>query len=165
MRIKALQPTHRQSGAILSLRRAAHLHRWTDERNQEHRITQTKNGSHQAAPRIGVTCVTSGSDSREGLSRTAARMWSGLRSAASTRGTSRRSGHVSVSGLGVVRSGRRPARTSWLSRAAARQRRKLRRSGTVDAPGLLNASAITRSRVAVTRVVGLVSNGELRSPG
>ena len=28
--------------------------RWTDGRNQEHRITRTKNRSHRAAPRIGV---------------------------------------------------------------------------------------------------------------
>ena len=79
-------------------------------------------------------------------------------------GPSRRRGHISLLRLEAVRTCRRPARTSWLSRAAARQRRPSRRSGTVDAAGLFNAGAINRSRVSVTRVVGLVSNGALRSP-
>ena len=55
----------RRSGAILSPRRAAHLQRWTDGRNQEHGSFQTKKRSHLAASRIGVICITSASDSRE----------------------------------------------------------------------------------------------------
>ena len=53
---------------------------------------------------------------------------------------------------------------SWLSRAAARQRREFRRSGTVDVPGLYTNCAIIRSSVSITRVVGFVSNSVLRSP-
>ena len=52
-----------------------------------------------------------------------------------------------------------------LSRAAARQQqRESRLLSTVDAAGLFNAGASIRSSLPVTRVVGLVLNGGLRSP-
>lgn len=60
--------------------------------------------------------------------------------------------------------GRGPAHTSSHSRTAARQRREPRGSGTVDATGFFNPCAIIRSSLSVTRIVGLVSNGVLRSP-
>jgi hypothetical protein len=94
----------------------------------------------------------------------AARCRVSLSSAVSTQGTSRRRGQGALSGVGVFRSCRRRARRSWLSRTAARQRREARRSGTVDAVGLFNACANIRSSLSVTRVVGLVSNGVLKSP-
>ena len=65
----------------------------------------------------------------------------------------RSASHASRSGLGVVRAGRRPIRTSGLARAAARQRRPFRQSGTVDAPGSFTAGAIVRSSVSIPRVV------------
>ena len=56
----------RRSCAILSPRRAAHLQRWTDRRNEEPgSLESTKNKSQLAASSIGVTCGTSGSDSHE----------------------------------------------------------------------------------------------------
>ena len=87
-----------------------------------------------------------------------------FRPAVVTRGTSRRCGHVLLSGLGVLRSGWRPARTSGLSRTAARQRRPSRPSGTVDASGLFNAGATIRSSLSIARAVEFVSNGRLKSP-
>jgi len=71
---------------------------------------------------------------------------------------------MALSGLGVVRSCRRLTRTSALSRAAARQRREARLSGSVDDAGLFNIGASIRSSLPVIRVLGLVSNGVLRSP-
>ena len=120
--------------------------------------------THLAAPPIGVVCITAELVGANRHSRAAARGRVSIRSAASTRGTSRGEAKFSLAGLGVVKSCRRPARTSWHSRPAARQRRQPRRLGTVDTAGLFNACAIIRSGVSVTRVVGLVSNGVLRSP-
>jgi hypothetical protein len=56
-----------------------------------------------------------------------------------------------------------------LARPGSLARRRVRRweprlSGSVDDVGLLNAGASIRSSLPVTRVVGLVSNGGLRSP-
>ena len=57
-----MEPSRLPVCAILSPRRAAHLQRWTDGQTRT-RITRTKNGSLLAAPRIGVICITSMSDS------------------------------------------------------------------------------------------------------
>jgi hypothetical protein len=70
---------------------------------------------------------------------------------------------MALSGLGVVRACRRLTRTLAHSRAAARQRREARLSGSVDDAGLL-IGASNRSSVPIIRVLGLVSNGVLRSP-
>jgi len=51
---------------------------------------------------------------------------------------------MALSGLGVVRSCRHLTRTSALFRAAARQRREARLSGSVDDAGLLNIGASIR---------------------
>jgi hypothetical protein len=51
----------------------------------------------------------------------------------------------------------------WLSRTAARQRRSPRLSGSVDRAGWFNVAATIRSNASVTRVVGFVSNGVVRS--
>jgi len=68
--------------------RAAHLQRWADEtKNPNH---STKNRLHLAAPRIGVVCITSGSESRECALSGGGAPLDALRSAVVTRGMSRR---------------------------------------------------------------------------
>ena len=131
---------------------------WTDGRKELLITFRNEDHEHWAAARIGIVCNTSGSDSRDwALSGGGA--LSGLPSVGGV--DSGREPSVrpcALVGPGVIRSGRRPARTSGLSWAAARQRRSSRRSSTVDAVGLFNACAIIRSGVSVAHVVGLVSN-------
>lgn len=104
--------------------------RISDHSNEE-RIASGCSAHRGRLHHVGVRFARRGSLERR-------RKWRCLRSAVSTRGTSRRCGHVSLSGLGVVRSGRRPARTSWLSRAAARQWCASRRVGHGRCSGVVH---------------------------
>ena len=137
--------------------------RWTDERNQERGSLGRRTDRIWLRRASGSCASRRGPIRANGLPRAAAHccMVFGRRCQLGARAVG---AAKSLSGLGVVRSGRRPARASWFSRSAARQRRVSRRSGTVDVPGLSTACAIIRASVSVTRVVGLVSNGVLRSP-
>ncbi len=122
------------------------------------------NQSHEERNRIGLLRASGSFASRwhssraNGSSRAAAarcrvpfRRWCQLGARAVGEATCR------CRAFGIVRSCRRRARTSWLSRTAARQRREPRLSGSVDDAGLLNAGTSIRSSLPVTRVAGLVS--------
>jgi len=140
--------------------------RWTDGRNQEHRITRTKNRSHRAAPRIGVVWnhvgirfTRMGSLGRRRAVRCLFRRRRQL-AARAVGGATFSIGLVGVSIAAVFAS--HIVALSHGGASAAQSRNGRARSSWAGCSG---AGAIIRSSLSVTRVVGLVSNGALRSPG
>ena len=121
---------------------------------------------HRAASGIGIICITSGSDSRD-MAFSGGGALSGLPFRRRRQRAARAVGAAKsrCRALGLFHQvGVRLAHRGSLARRRV-QRRASRRPGTVDVPGLCTACAIIRSSVSVTRVVGLVSNAVLRSPG
>ena len=121
---------------VRSCRRGARLIRNVGRTDKtKNTDTKIKNKLHLAALNIGVVCSTSDSFHTKRHSRAAARCGVSLRSARSTRSTSRRRRHLLFRGCGVSRARQCLVPTSWLSRTAARAGQQPQHPGPIDAVG------------------------------